>query len=58
MMRSRWVGGIAVLTAVAVGGVGGALIGVPGSVGRATVPRRGHHRGDRRASRPPVSPAP
>ena len=46
MMRSRLVTGIAVVTAVAVGGVGGALIGVPGLSGAqpfpqsATRPRR------------------
>ena len=37
-MRSRVVTGVAVVAAVAAGGVGGALIGVPGPVGRAAVP--------------------
>ena len=38
MMRSRWAGGLAVLTAVTVGGVGGALIGYPGLSGAQPFP--------------------
>ena len=38
-MRSRVVTGIAVVTAVAAGGVGGALIGVPGLSGAQPFPK-------------------
>ena len=51
-MRSRLVTGIAVVTAVAAGGVGGALIGVPGLSGAQTVPERTRHDRSARAAQP------
>lgn len=58
MLRSRWTAGIAVVSAVAVGAVGGALIGVPGLSGAQPFPTSATNAAATNAATPSARPMP